>query len=201
LDRSKVLDESKHWWLAGSLPLGAGQPDIVAVNYQETIGTVDKLGRESVELLAYLRAVRQARLETVTERLQLSFDVAESTVDCLCEAGALDCSQGVLTLTSSWRELLPEVVAIEFKVSDWRRALTQATRNLLFAHRSFIALPPAVATRVRSSSAFGLQGVGIISVPEDRPSTIIRRARSGAPRSWQSQTQRLTFRNMNSWTP
>ncbi len=183
-DLSGVLDGSKQWWLAGSLPLGAGLPDVVAVHYQDSLDSVDELRRESVEVLAYLRAVGRARLDTVADRLQFPEHVAEATVAFLQEAGALRLGKGPLALTPVWRELLPEVVAIELKVSDWRRALSQATRNLLFAHRSFVALPSGVATRVRGAPEFRLHGVGIISVPDEGQATIARRARGGSPRSW-----------------
>ncbi len=183
-DQSGVLDDSKQWWLASSLPLGAGLPDVVAVHYKDSLDSVDELRRESVEVFAYLRVVGQARLDTVANRLQFPEHVAETTVAFLHEAGALRLGEGPLALTPMWRALLPEVVAIEFKVSDWRRALSQATRNLLFAHRSFVALPAGVAARVRGTSDFALHGVGIISVPNEGQATIARRARSGPPRSW-----------------
>lgn len=183
-DRSGVLDDSKQWWLAGSLPLGAGRPDIVAVHYEDSLDSVGELRRESVEVLAYLRAVGRARLDTVAERLQYTEDVTEAAVAFLHDVGALRPGGGALALTPVWRELLPEVVAIEFKVSNWRRALSQATRNLLFAHQSFVALPSRVAARVCGAPEFIFQGVGIISVPDEGQATIARRARCGPPRSW-----------------
>lgn len=183
-DLGGVLDHSKRWWLAGSLPLGAGFPDFVAVRYGDELEDIDSLNAESVEVLAYLRAVGQARLETIADRLRYSENAAESAVASLTEAGALQSGVGPLALTPHWRAVLSEVVAIEFKVTDWRRALSQASRNLLFAHRSFVALPSELARRVCRSPEFSIHGVGIISVPEDSPARIVRRARKNSPRSW-----------------
>lgn len=183
-DLAGVLDSSKRWWLAGSLPLGAGLPDLIAVHYEGALDEVEDLCGESIEALAYLRAVGQARLDTVAKRLRFSAAVAEATASFLREAGALRPVGGPLALTPVWRTLLSEVVAIEFKVADWRRALSQATRNLLFAHRSFVALPAEVAKRVRSYPDFAIHGVGIVSVPGEGQATIVRRAREGSPRSW-----------------
>lgn len=181
---SGVLGDAREWWLGSSLPLGAGLPDLIAVREDGTLRDVDELGRESVEVLAYLRAVGQARLETVVERLRYPHHVAEATVAILAEAGAIELGSGPLGLTPSWREILLEVVAVEVKVSDWRGALSQATRNLIFAHRSFVALPGDLAKRVRTAPEFGLLGVGIISVAENGRVTISRRARRTPPRSW-----------------
>ena len=183
-DLSGVLDISKQWWFGGCVPLGAGFPDVVAVEYCDSLLSISALGRESVEILAYLRAVGRARIDTVADRLRIPEPVVESTAAFLQEAGALQISEGPLALTSGWRELLTEVVAFEFKVSDWQRALSQATRNLLFAHRSFVALPAGVAARICDAPEFGLQGIGVISVPEEGHATIARRARSRTPRSW-----------------
>jgi hypothetical protein len=181
---SGVLGDAPEWWLASSLPLGAGLPDLIAVRQDGTLRDVDGLSRESVEVLAYLRAVGQARLETVVERLQFPHHVAEATIAILAEAGAIELGGGPLGLAPSWREILPEVVAIEIKVSNWRGALSQATRNLVFAHRSFVALPGALAKRVRTAPEFRLLGVGIIAVEESDRVTISRRARRTPPRSW-----------------
>lgn len=183
-DCSGVLDESKNWWLAASLPLGAGLPDVVAVHYEDSLAALEELGRETIEVLAYLRSVGRARLDTVAERLQFSQDVTEDAVAFLHDVGALRLADDSLTLTPMWRALLHEVIAIEFKVSDWRRALSQATRNRLFAHRSYVALPAQVAARVRDAPEFALHGVGIIAVPEEGAAVIARRARGGSPLSW-----------------
>ena len=183
-DTSGVLDCSKRWWFGGSLPLGAGLPDFLAVHYDGSLGSLEELGQESVEVLAYLRSVTHARLETVAERLQYPMDVTETTAGLLSHMGALESAGGNLTLTPTWRDVLPEVVAVEFKVSDWRRALSQATRNLLFAHRSFVAFPVEVAMRVRSAPEFARYGVGVLALSDERPVTIVRRERRSRPRSW-----------------
>ena len=60
------------------------------------------------------------------------------------------------------RDILPEVTAIEVKVDNWQRALSQALRNRTFAHRSFIALPVKVAARVRRAPALLQSGIGVI---------------------------------------
>lgn len=183
-NRSGFLDSCKPWWLASSLRLGAGLPDLVAVRYDSTLQDAGPLARDAIEVLAYLRAVGQARLETVASRLQLSVASTEAGIASLLEAGAIAADGAPFSLTRRWRYVLPEVVAVEVKVSDWRRALIQATRNLVFAHRSFVALPTELAHRVRNSPDFTQLGIGIIGVGEDGIVAVARRARRSAPRSW-----------------
>ena len=181
---SSVLDDAKEWWLGSSLPLGAGLPDLIAAWDDGALHGVDELGQESVEVLAYLRVVGQARMETVAQSLQFPLHVAEATATLLAEAGAIEENSGPLALTPTWRQVLPEVVAVELKVSDWRGALSQAVRNLLFAHRSFVAFPVDLARRVRTAPEFGLLGVGIIAVADKGEVRVSRCARRSPPRSW-----------------
>lgn len=175
----------EYWWLGGSLPLGAGSPDLLAVRYERALENAGVLGREAIEVLAYLRVVGQARRDTVASRLQFSMAAADAGIVALGEAGALDATAGeLLALTPQWREVLPEIIAIEVKVSDWRRALAQATRNLVFAHRSFVALPADLADRVRTRYEFAQVGVGIIAVGDNSDITVSRRSRRSGPRAW-----------------
>ena len=73
--------------------------------------------------------------------------------------------------------VLPEVLALEVKVSDWKRALAQATRYSVFCHRSMIAPPETVTTRVRNRKEFSCLGVGILSVADSGGLWVARRAR------------------------
>lgn len=183
-NRAEFLDSRKTWWLAASLRVGAGLPDLVAVHYDPTLRDVGPLRREAIEVLAYLRAVGQARRETVASRLGFSLASTEVGIASLLEAGAIASGETPLSLTDRWRDVLPEVVAVEVKVSDWRRALIQASRNLIFAHRSFVAVPAGLADRVRNNPAFAQLGIGIIGIGEDGTTAVARRARRSAPRSW-----------------
>ena len=54
------------------------------------------------------------------------------------------------------------LIAIEAKLSDWRRALHQAYRNTCFAHRSFVLLPQRTAFKALTFLAeFERRGVGL----------------------------------------
>jgi len=68
------------------------------------------------------------------------------------------------SLSRRWRTIIPDIVAVEIKVHNWRRGLGQAARNRIFSHRSYLGLPESVAKRVRKDKLFGTFGIGIIGI-------------------------------------
>lgn len=59
-----------------------------------------------------------------------------------------------------------DIVAIELKLRDWRRALAQACLNLRVSNFSYIALPEPIWDRINKSvyTASIEQGIGLLSV-------------------------------------
>jgi hypothetical protein len=96
----------------------------------------------------------------------------------------LSVSDKAFVLPPKWKEILPEIVAVEVKVSDWHRAIEQAARNRIFANRSFVALPEQVALRVRAEPLFRQLGLGLISVIEGGAVRVLRKARRRQPMVW-----------------
>lgn len=171
-------------WMAGSVPLGAGMPDLVVASYQPLVAGLAGSGAVETSILAYLRAVGRARPDTIATRLRLSPKTAELRVKTLLEAEALVDRAGSVSLTPICRDILPEVTAIEVKVGNWQRALGQALRNRIFAHRSYIALPETLADRVRRAPPVAQSGVGVIAIDRDRRAAIVKQAASGQPSVW-----------------
>ena len=102
----------------------------------------------------------------------------------LVEAEAVVSLSNSFSLMPVWRRILPEIVTIEIKVANWRRAVEQAARNRIFAHMSFVALPERVSQRVRAEPIFRTLGIGLISVADDGDAAIIRRPRHKRPAVW-----------------
>lgn len=172
-------------WMGGSVPIGAGYPDIVSVWYDPQVMTLADFPALDGHILAYLRSVRHASAETIAQRLRSCSDVIEARMIELSETAVVKKkSANAFAISSVWRRILPEVVTVEAKVSDWQSALRQATRNQIFAHRSFVALPYSVAIRVAERSEFDLQGVGVIAVGECGDVQVIRGARKNRPSVW-----------------
>jgi hypothetical protein len=56
-------------WTAASVPLGADIPDLVVVSYYPEVFALANVELTNAQILAYLRAVGKARLETIAERM------------------------------------------------------------------------------------------------------------------------------------
>lgn len=176
--------EDRLVWTAGSVPLGAGRPDILMTSCEPEILAITAADVKSHTLLAYLRAVRCAKPDTISERLGQNLKAVQRSLSSLVESNIVILDQGGYSLTESWRAVLPEVVTIEVKVADWRRAVAQAARNRLFAHRSFVALPEATAVRVKTENLFRDLGIGVLAVTPDGNVHVARRARRTTPKVW-----------------
>jgi hypothetical protein len=171
-------------WTAAGLPLGAGVPDLLVASYHREVLALAKVDISHSEILAYLRVVGRARLETIAERLGMPERATQKRVEALLDARVLSVSGDVFALPPQWREILPEIVTIEVKVSDWRRAIGQAARNRIFANRSYVAVPQRVAERIRTEPMFGQLGIGLVGVSEEKTVRIFRKARRRQPVVW-----------------
>ena len=134
--------------------------------------------------MGYLRTVRGARLETIILRTHKRESDVRKRLAALENVGAIVEEGGVFRLVHEWRDILPEIVAVEVKVSDWRRATRQAARNRVFAHRVYVALPEAVATRVKGEPEFATKGIGVVAIHPDGTSRVARPARRESPLVW-----------------
>ena len=87
-------------------------------------------------------------------------------------------------IASRWADLIAmgaeDVVAVELKVRDWRRAVRQAMAYQLAADRSFVALPLRRAQEAyRRRHAFEVEGIGLLAVDaEGRVRTVLPSAPS-----------------------
>jgi hypothetical protein len=176
--------DSKHRWAAGSLPIGAGVPDLVIVVCEPQLFALAQTEIATSEILAYLRAVGRARIDTITSRLRQPREVIIRRLNGLVEAEAVSNNSDTFSLLPRWRHILPEIVTVEAKVSNWRKAVDQASRNRIFAHKSFVALPDRVAQRVQSEEIFGTLGLGLLSVDENLVVKVLKESRRGQPRVW-----------------
>jgi hypothetical protein len=179
-----LLSPTEHSWTASSLPLGAGIPDLVIVSYKPQVFMLAQVELQDAQILAYLRAVGKARLETIAERIGGTPGKLSCRLYNLVEAEAVVSSSDIFSLTPVWRQILPEIVTIEIKVANWQRAIEQAARNRIFAHMSFVALPEKVAQRIRAEPILRKLGIGLISVTDNGTAIAIRKPRRKPPTVW-----------------
>jgi hypothetical protein len=159
-------------------------PDLVAVSCEPQVFVLEKADMSSSQILAYLRAVGCARKQTIIERLPMPTKTLLRCLDDLVDLKAVSNVGDNFALLPVWRKILPEIVTIEVKVKNWKDAVTQAARNLIFSHRSFVALPELLALRVRLEPAFKQFGVGLLSVMDDGTISTLRRSRRHQPLVW-----------------
>ena len=171
-------------WMAGSLQVGAGMPDLIVALCEPQVSVLCQVDMPTAGILAYLRAVGCARPDTISRRMRLPREIIIRCLNDLAEIEVVSRKANTFSLSPIWREILPEVVAIEAKVKNWKSAVQQAARNHIFAHRSFVALPDQVAQRVRLEPILGQLGIGLLSVGDYNTVSVLRRSRRRQPRVW-----------------
>ncbi len=171
-------------WRASSIPVGAGIPDFIFATYRPEITRLTNIGQHHAGVLAYLRLVRNATSQTISERISRPKKRIQEALETLLEAEAVEQEGNAFRLTTRWRQILPKTLAVEAKVSDWRKAVEQASRNSIFVHYSYVAFPNRLACRVSSDPIFGQIGVGIMGVEETGRVRILRRALRSCPCAW-----------------
>jgi hypothetical protein len=181
-------------WTGAFVPLGAGIPDLVVVSYRPQVFALARVDRLDAQILAYLRAVGRARLQTIAQRMGISTKRARCQVDGLINAEAVVAQPfDTFFLSPVWRHILREIITIEVKISNWQKAVEQASRNRVFAHRSFVAFPGDVAERIRTEPILRQLGLGLLAVSEDKTVTILRKARRRRPLVWAYYYQLATM--------
>lgn len=167
-----------------SMPIGAGLPDITIAAFQPELVQIAGINSSLANVLGYLRVVRCARLETIAHRLNQPEEQLNNHLNSLSQVGVIYNKGTSYFLANHWYAILPEVVTIEVKVSNWRHAVEQAARNMLFCHRSFIAIPSTIGERACSDARVRDLGIGVISVNNDGAIRIHRKARRSKPKVW-----------------
>jgi len=174
----------KSTFIAGSPQIGAGMPDLVFVTCEPNVFAISNLDMPTARVLAYLRAVGRAKLDTIADRTGGSPTSVRHRLDSLVDAQAISAESGLYALAHPWRNILPEIVTIEAKVRNWQKAVDQASRNRIFSHRSFVALPEDIAERVKNEERIVTNGVGLLSITKDSHVDILRKPRRQSPRVW-----------------
>lgn len=181
---AELLPLAEFPWTGSTVPVGAGVPDLLRASVRPEAVSIADADSISIAILGYLRAARRARGETIAERLGLSEKTTLSKLDTLQGQGVIEQVQRNFGLARPWQNILGDVSAVEVKVSDWKKAVAQASRNRIFAHRSFVALPEGVARRVKDKLVFSSLGLGLISIDDNGVSRVMKRARKSSPKAW-----------------
>jgi len=171
-------------WAGAHPVIGAGLPDLVLLAWRRLRPPRPPLESADAEVFAYLRGVSRIRPTTLAARLRLPEHRVEERLDRLRGLRAVKRRGTAYSIAPRWRDILAEVITIEAKVSKWRRAIQQARRNRLFAHRSYVALPEHLVPRVSTDAGFLASGVGLLAVDDGGAMLLVREATVGMPRIW-----------------
>jgi len=171
-------------WTASSFAVGAGRPDLLMMTFEPQVVALTKLNTTDKAIITYLRTVGRATLATISERLRLSRRTALRSIASLRKAEIVTFRGDAYLLRPKWRAVIPDIISVEVKVGNWRKGVMQAVRNRIFVHRSFVALPSDVASRVKSDRLFQQFGIGILAVDALGEVRIVRRARRSIPKVW-----------------
>lgn len=171
-------------WAGTSLSVGAGRPDIMVVTFRPNLLKLTKTGNSEIQIMSYLRSVNMAKVSTIAERTLQPIKSIKQSLETMIENDTVQKIGSSFKLNSEWRNILPEIICIEVKVSHWKRAITQASRNQVFSHKSYMALPSDLANKMENNHRVKELGIGIIGILTDGRIIIQRKAKRNQPKVW-----------------
>ena len=169
--------------------LESGYPDIVVVHWRRSRAKSWPAARsdltpDDVKLLQFLAAARGVL------RADLSPGASPGP-----RARSLDrlAAADVVTISRRWIRCRPlheifavsRIIALEAKISDWRKGLRQAFLNTWFASESFLLLP-RVPERSQVMTEAESAGVGVVDVAQRLTAPHLAARRERLPRSYAS---------------
>src|SRR2546430_1873317 len=101
---------TKQLWTGSSLSIGAGRPDLVIVSIEPEVFALAHKEISTPQVWAYLRAVRRAKLATITDRIRQPRETIIRCLDGLIEVEAVSNKSNTFYLSPAWRKILPEIV-------------------------------------------------------------------------------------------
>jgi hypothetical protein len=171
--------------IADEIDLGWGAPDLVAavpMGLSERLAT----GIEPVCSAARIWALSElaeprteAQLRTLTSSSWARYRA--EVLDPLHAAGLVsrDDAAGTWQQEGTLAGVFPHAIAVELKLRDWRRAISQAGRYRAFADSTYIAMP---AARLSADALAEAQArcIGVLAVGEDGVECLLRSQRHPA---------------------
>lgn len=157
-------------------------PEAIAARRKTPLARPLISSREAAVVFA-LDTRRPKTLTQVSVRARMSEATTRATLRLLLAADAVETNGASWRLSAAYPSPLLEAVAVELKLSDWRRALGQAVRYNGFADRSFVVVSEAhAAPAAARANAFRLHCVGLASLSPWGEIAFLTRPRRRSPR-------------------
>ena len=183
--RSGFFGDLSACWVGRGMTIGPGDPDYLIASHTPALLQFEAIEEPHWWALALLQQVPGCTSARMAEHLGSKQSRAERVLSGLVHLGLVRLSSdGHFSLAESSREPLVEVVAIEAKVSRWKEAVRQAVKNRQFSHRSYVALPWALAAKVSMDPLFQIHHLGLLGIDEVGLVDILLAAPSARPVAW-----------------
>lgn len=183
--RAGAFGDLSQSWVGRGLTIGSGDPDLLITRPRPEVRFLAGLEEPHHWALSLLRQVPLCSLQRVAEHLATAPAKAGRILSELLRLGIASMVDGEqYRLDEAFESPLIEVVAIEAKVSRWKDAIRQASKNRLFCHQSYIALPWPLAVKVASESLFEIHRIGLLGIDDTGVLDMVRPAPVVRPVAW-----------------
>lgn len=142
------------------------------------LGTFQKYKRLSCNLdvktswfvpLYYLKMFEKFKIKDFSERIGYSVGYAKEIVNFYVKSGYVEKLDGAeYRVIREYDIVLDEIIAIEAKLKDWKRALQQAKRYKKFAKQSYVLLDESnISAALKNLDEFEKYNIGLISLSDE----------------------------------
>lgn len=160
---------------------GIGYPDLVCVIWEKTLLSYwnrerNDLKKDDMKILHYLYTTREKLdPEEISKKTFFPMKKVEKSILRLLASNVIKETNLKFSISSMKKVFfIKDIISIEAKLYDWRRALDQARYNCLFSSNSFVLFPPKTINE-NMLCAYENSEVGIISFEESY--RIVKRAK------------------------
>lgn len=186
------------------VPVGECIPDLIYVKFDSIPKNIWPVRMTFLHawILGLLRHRRTLSVETIAA---LAFDEPRKIGRCVADllmAGSLEetCTD-VVHLSSDYRGISAEVIALEAKLSNWWEALEQAVRYKRFADQCLVVIGKCAARNVTDMlSAFASQGIGLAQL-HGKVIDWLAEPECNTPQSWAEREYLISLAATGRHTP
>jgi len=171
-----------------NLPIGF--PDIVLCtlqdDFREVISREYLLDYRQLKLLHYIYLSKGVNLDTIERKLLFSNSFVNNNIDGFLSNGLVKLDGNTVRLNPLGEIFaIDRIVAVEAKLTNWKKVLDQANRNRWFASESYILMPSKINfKKVMKESR--KKGIGILTSGHDSNHILLKSDKSNIPKSYGS---------------
>ena len=146
--------------------VGFGIADIVVVEHTPCSYQQQVLLKHDISIYKVIEKQGKYSVPDIIESTRLNKQQVNISLNKLGDLGYITWScPKTVELVKKYESTIRDVVAIEAKLKDWKRALNQAYRYKWFASRSYVLLDNAhLKPAIKNLNAFQTLGVGLMSL-------------------------------------